>query len=287
MDYSSTWSKNVAPRWADVPAASVKAIDVQEWLDTLSRGSAHTSKLILSQVLATCQKYDVISGNPAALKMTLPSRGARSRDLYTWSLVGLRDVWRAVRGDDIEAAVLCMAFGSARVGESLGPLVEDVLTVAVDGLTAAVVRVERQVDNATGEVKDRLKRDWCARPLVLPGPMGRRVVELAEAAGARGDTYLTDDGLGRPWSQSDLSYRFERLLRDAGQDVHPPGRLRSSWETYTRWTLKVPKEKSEKLMGHIGDGVTARHYDRPIEEDFVRTVAKAYEQHPFADGWGM
>lgn len=287
IDYESQWRKNIAPRWDAVPAASVKALDVQDWLDGLPRGSAHTAKIVLSQVLAFCQRYDVIQSNPAALKMTMPSAGVRTRDLYTWPLDELRQVWAAVRGTEVEAAVLCMAFGGARVGESLGPLVDDVFQLDVDGSAVGIVRVVRQVLNHTGEVSDALKRDWCPRPLILPGPMGSRIVRLAEEARDRGDTYLTDDGIGFPCSQASLSFRFEKALRDAGLDLHPPGRLRSSWETYTRWTLHVPKEQSEKLMGHLGEGVTAKHYDKPTETDFAMVVAKAYKMHPFADDWEM
>ena len=285
----SLWERHVRPRWGRVAVGQIRPLAVQEWLLTLSEQTAQKSKALMRQVLAYCVLYEVVGSNPMDARDRMPhgDSGVRETDSGIWSIDELAQVARAVRGLPIEGAVLLSAFGSCRVGESLGVRADEVRLIEARGLPVAVAPVERQVDNRTGEVTDQLKTPQSRRPVVLPGPLGLRLAEAAREARERGDAWLVDDGLGSPYRQRTYGCSFDRALRAAGVVRHPPGKLRNSWQTYMHWDLRVAPEMIEKMMGHKGATVTQQHYDRPDEAQFAEAVAQAYLARPFADAWGM
>ena len=121
---------------------------------------------------------------------------------------------------------------------------------------------------------------------MVPGPPGERLLEIAAARLAAGAVWLADDGTGRPISRGTLADRWERIAKGApGVEYHPTRNLRNSWQTLMHWTLGLDPTIIEKLMGHRGETVTARHYDRPKPEMLVEAVTRAYAERPFADGW--
>lgn len=277
----SVWRRFVAPRWGSVPVSEVRPLDVQEWLSSMSQGPAERAMTMMRQVMDRCVMFGELAANPMAARYEMPTAHAKEVDDGCWDLAGLREVWGAVRGSSIEPAVILMAFGSCRVGESLGARREEVRRIDVPGAGAvAAVPITRQVMAMTGEVSEKLKNRWSVREVVVPGPMGARLLGLA---GGRGGWLCRSRG--GPMSQAKLADDFRTLLRMGGAQVHPPKNLRKSWQTYMRWTLGVDRSLIERMMGHIEPGVTPRHYDRPRAEDYARAVAEAYARHPFADEW--
>lgn len=276
------WRRHVSPRWAGVPVAAIRPLDVQEWLDGLPPGPAKKSRALMRAILDLCVLFEVADRNVMDGRYRLPSSPSREMDGAIWTVGELGRVWAAVRGSFVEAPVILMAFGSARVGESLGARAEEVFPLDVGHGTVAVVPIVRQVLNVDGSVSDALKTDWSPRPAVIPGPMGERVLAIAAKVGSG---WLCGDGVGGVTTQACLLREFYRCLRRAGVARHPPRNLRKSWETLSRWTLRIPVPMVERMMGHLEPGVTARHYDRPDEADFARAVSAAYQAHPYADGW--
>ena len=276
--YDSAWKSAIAPRWADVPVAAVRPIDVQGWLSGLAPMMALRAKGVLKGVLDKCVLYEVVPSNPAAGRFAMPSSSDKAIDKGVYGLDGLRRAWEAVKGTHIEAAVLLMGFAGTRVGESLAVRPSEPY---VSGDVCAVP-VVRQMGNQ-GRVVDALKNEQSRRVAVLPGPMGRRMAELC---GAGGD-WLCDSGVGRPATQAEARAVWDRALAEAGVEWHPLRNLRNSWETVARWELGLDPLVIEKLLGHVGKGVTARHYDRPIEEMCINAVSRAYAANPFADDWDI
>lgn len=279
----SAWRVHVGPMWGDARADSLRPAQVQDWLDGMTRFQADRAIQVLRGILRHAALRGLVGLDPiAGVPFELP-KDAEVRDRGIWTLEELGAIWRAVRGEWWEPAYLLSAFGSARVGESLGPHANEVSRMDVDGLCVAVVPVVRQVAN-NGKVRDEPKNSWSVRPLVLPGPVGERVLEIAAAND--GD-WLTGNGSGLHTRQSRLGRAFDRALSRAGVERHPFRNLRPSWQTFMRWDMGVAPERLEKMMGHIGLGsqVTAQHYDRPTAELFAQTVAEAYRAHPYADGW--
>ena len=54
--------------------------------------------------------------------------------------------------------------------------------------------------------------------------------------------------------------------------------MRNSWRTFGEWELHIDYSQLETLMGHAGESVTARHYNRPDESMLVDAVADAYDR---------
>lgn len=281
----SQWRRHAAPRWSSTPCRDVRPLDMQEWLLGLKKNAAVRSVANLNRVFAKAVLYGVVDSNPMSVTYEMPGEEAHG-DAGIYTLDELMDVCRAVHGSLIEPAVLLMAFGSCRVGESLGVMCSEVALSESCGVTVATVPIVRQMKERGG-MSDRLKTKQSARTVVLPGPMGKRLVEIADERAGDGDLWLVDNGFGSPIAQQTAAKLWGRLLKAAGIEHHPMKNLRASWQTNARWVLGIAPDAIETLMGHRIPTVTGMHYDRPTDEMLVEAVAGAYARHPFADSWGM
>jgi len=281
-EYRTTWGAQVSGAWADVPVDQVRPLAVQQWLSGLAHNAARVAVIVMRRTLAYAVRYEVIPANPMDVSYVMPSVSTSARaDDFVWDSAGLCDCWRTTHGSFVEPAFLLSAFGSCRVGESLAARAEEVSRMDVGGIAVAVVPITRQVLSTGGMPTDRLKNPQSRRPVVLAGDPAERLLGLA---GEVGRGWLANDGCGRPLSQKVARDEFARSLGAAGMDTHPYRNLRNSWETVARWTLRMPPWVTEKMMGHAGKDVTARHYDRPQVDEFASTLAEAWAQNPFADG---
>ena len=253
---ASLWRAHVSKRWEDVPCDQIRPLDVQQWVTSSLTGV--TASRAVNQgkrILEYAVRYECIPSNPMAVSYVLPSRSTiKKGDDYTGSLTELGEIWRDhAFGKFWEAAFICAAFGSARVGEALAPLSDDVWTTERNGVFVAVVPIVAQVSNTTKRIETDLKTTWGPRDIVIPGAAGKRLAEH--------------------WT------------KELGQDVHPFKNLRKSWETFTKWYLRVPSEMVERMMGHVGQGVTGHHYDRPETEHFIDVLTERYAEKPYAEDW--
>ena len=288
--YKSAWNKHVRQRWRDAFVGDIAHEEVQEWLLGLTPMLARTCRTVLRGVLEKCVARRVLERNVMKDDYEMPrvqGRGKRAPERPCLSLEGIRSAWKALWGSPCEAAFILCAFGSCRVGESLGVLAREVVFgTSLDGIPVVTCPISKQVDNRTGRVSDRLKNEWSYRSVVVAGPPAIRLRDLAAAAVEAGETWLCDDGIGAPLTQTMLRKMISQRMGDAGLNAFAPQILRPSWETsIARWTLHLDSEVIEKLMGHVGSGVTGRHYDRPGVAEFVGAVSSAYKVAPFADGW--
>lgn len=273
--YESVWRVHAAPRWESTPVDQVRPLAVQQWLSTLPAGPARSCVQLMRTLLDYAVRYEFIVANPMAVKYVLPSASTIERDdAGVWRLDELGEIWRIVHGCWYEPAFILMAFGGCRVGESLGVRVEDV----AESHGCAAVDIRRQVTNL-GAVSERLKNRWSYRSVVVPGKAGCRLLEMASVA----DGWLTSDGMGGCQPQWRMAREWAALKDEIAW--HPIRNLRNSWQTYMRWTLGVEPYYIEPLMGHVGEGVTGRHYDRPGVDEFASVVAAAYAANQFDAGW--
>ncbi len=282
-DARGVWRRCVEPRWGGVRCDAVTALDVQEWLRTMTAASAVAAKALLAQLLDRAVMYGACAANPARLRLAMPRAAAR-QDAGVYTLAELGGVLEAVHGSPVEGAVILMAFGSCRTGEAFGVRSREVSLREVLGVPVALAPVARQV-TPRGQVTERLKNPQSRRTVAVPGPVGERLAALARARLEEGDEWLSGDGVGRPLARSTAERMWTQALAGAGVERHPMRNLRNSWETYMHWTLLVEPSMIERMMGHAGKTVTARHYDRPVEGMIAEAVARAYTQHPFADTW--
>jgi hypothetical protein len=277
--YEGVWRNHVGSRWGNAPIESIRPLSLQEWVDGMQRVAAMRAVQVISQTLDLAVRYERIDRNVARVGITLPSASTtHSRDVSIWSLDELGTISRAMEGDWMEAAYILAAYGSCRVGESLGARVDDLTMRRVDGVDVAVVAINKQITDAHA-LSHTLKNPQSVRSVVIPGAHALRLKAIADASA---DGWLTSSGvLGYAWSTQVRKEWASVLSRDGLPDFHPLKQLRPSWETYMRWSLHVPPWMTEKMMGHIGEGVTGRHYDKPDVELFVQTVVAAYKARPY------
>lgn len=285
--YLRAWGADVEPAWGDVPCDAVRPLAVQQWLLGLGLSQARRALQLLTLVLDYAVRYELIDHNVARERYIMPSKTTvKPRDKGVWTLDELGDVWRAVRGHAawMEPAFLLAAFGGCRVSESVGPMAGEVERMDVDGVPLALVPIVRQVTKETG-VSDRLKTESSRRTVIVPGRAALALVAAAAALPA--EWPLTHDGAGAFVSRDRLnrSWRLDVLPSLPESQRHIFQNLRNSWQTNCRWTLGMAPWLVESLMGHVGAGVTGRHYDRPQTVMFAETVARAYAAHPYDAAW--
>lgn len=275
--YQSTWRAHIEPRWASTPVDQVRPLAVQQWILTLKRNAANNCIQLMRQIIEYSVKFEHIPSNPMNVKYSLPARSTtNTQEDGVWSPDELVEVWRACANTPLEAVVLLCGFGSCRVGEALGARSSDVTRKDVDGMIVACVRIDSQID-ARGREVDATKNKWSTRTIVIAGNPAIRLLEIA----AEKDGYLAEDERGGSMTQDYARIAFKSLLTVAGAPIHTLRALRSTWATIARWTLRIPSWHIEPMMGHVGDGVTGRHYDRPEEDEFAAVLADAWREHWF------
>jgi len=281
VQYRRWWAKHVTPTWGHVPCDAVRPLAVQQWLYTLTRSQAQNATLVLAKAMDYAVRYGWAVTNPMRERYVMPGRSTvNQRDKGTWTLAELRGVWERLRGTWMEAAFLLSAFGSARVGESLGVLAGEVERHDLDGVPVALVPITRQVAHHGAKIAERTKTAESARWLVLVGSAATRLCDIAESMPP--DWPLTNDGMGNVVSQG----RFTDCWRREGME-HPYRNLRNSWQTWVRWELGLETRYIEVLMGHKLKGTTGQHYDRPHAEQLAAVVAAAYRARPYDAGWDV
>lgn len=265
--YRAVWARLVSVRWRSVAMDAVRPLEVQQWLDGLTKTEAGDAMRILRPLGDYAVRYGVAASNPYRERYLMPSQSTvRTRDRGAWSLRELGELWRVARGQWWEAAFLLSAFGGLRTGEALA--------VRADGLRfahgCAMVPVEAQVapDGLTG----RLKTPQSRRVVPVPGSVGARLLELASSS----DGYLSGDGMGGPSSR-----RLLQAAWSASGAGHPFQNLRAAWQTWMRWEMRVPPWAIEAAMGHLAPGVTGHHYDRPQADAVAEVVSEAYALRPY------
>lgn len=281
----STWRAHVGPRWADVPASGVRYSDVQEWLLTKTEQVAKRCLSMLRGILRLCVLNEVLDRNVAEHGYRMPSRASRA-DHGVWTLEELDErLWPAVWGRLSEPTFLLSAFGSCRSGECLAPMLDEIEAVGAPEMTLAVVPIRRQVYNDGGvSDEDDLKNRWSPRTVVIPEPWSLRVLQLRDEGLGRGDVWLTDDGLGEPPSQRRVREDFYRALDAAGIPRGQMRALRRSWRSWMAVT-GVSREVMEKMMGHVGDGTTGRHYLQLDAELISKELLRAMGGDKIEVGW--
>lgn len=276
--YRSSWRRYVAPRWASTPLDEVRPMQVQEWLLSMTLGSAKTASAVLSAIMEFPVRYEVIERNPMRVSYRMPT-AKQEADKGVYTLAEIVRLWQAVRGTPMEAPFDLMALGSCRVGEALGAKPSDASFLEVLGVPVLMVSIERQVTG--GRVESTLKTNPSRRHVVIAG---EPATSMREAMGD-GVEWLCDDGCGRPMSKEAMGSLWADACDRAKLPRHPLRNLRNSWRTYMSWELGIDYEKLEKMMGHVGRGVTAQHYDRPAAQVYAEAVAKAYKDHGLAGSW--
>lgn len=279
--YRSRWNVHVEPRWGDVPCDAVTALDMQKWFDRLDYRTAVDCNKILRRIFKIVTKYHPQVQNVMLAGYDMPSKQrVEEQDKEPWTPDELRQIWDAVRGTWLEAAVILRGYGGLRPGESLAVRGSDVTVREHMGVTVCVVRVDDQVLAHGYGLTDGTKNDQSNRLAFVAGSPAERLAEIASEVG---DGYLTNDGFGNWVKQQRVYKNLDKVIAKNGIVRHPHKNMRKTWETAVRWEMKLPPWLSEPLMGHKLPGVTAQFYDRPSLERMADVYAEGYLRYPFGE----
>lgn len=282
--YERIYGYTIRERWEDVPVSEMRVRNIEEWMQTIKKSVGELCMAVIRGVLDECVKREAIAVNPSRAKMNKSALG-EERDKGIWMLEQLDEMaWRS-RGEIFFHSILLMAFASCRPGESLGPKLSEIRPVECRGMTFAEVDVNRQVVNDGTLTSDNdLKNEFSPRKVFVPEPWCWPVLHAADNP-REGQVLLSDAGYGTHFKQ----YRISRALSSAFRsgrmgdlERHPWKNIRPSWETWINWRNHIDHERREKLMGHIGSGVTAVYYDRPLDVQLMEEVARSFEQYPYS-----
>ena len=277
----SSWNAQLKPALGDMLVTDIKPPIVQEWAMTLPSGSARANVGLLQAIFERAAFNDIDVPN-IRVRYEYPKHKKTKASTGSYTLDELRQIWVALYNTDIEVPFLLQAFGSCRVGESLGVKVEE---VEYDGTNqCAVIEIKRQVLHAGGTSQDgELKTPQSHRYIVLCGKAGERIRDIATKRTKAGFEWLC--GQSDPLPQRTYHTHFKTLVASAGLTAYPPTTLRPSWQTIAKYTLNIQPTIIECLMGHLAAGVTGTNYDRPRKNDYVRSVVQAYKIHKFDTDW--
>ena len=266
--YLRAWKNHCEPKWARVPIDQVKPLDVQEWLDGMAHGNAHSALIVMRRTLDFAVNLEQIPANPFRREYEMP-KASRKRSSEVLDAKQAADMLAKVEGMPYEAAYIMAAFGGCRTGESLAVRVEDVREIEAGGVRFAAVAIKRQAGHLNGEIRESTKTAQSERETLVPEPYCSILLKLRDEREAEGIEWMSDVG-GKSIGTATLS----RIWRKVGSV--PFANLRNGWRTYAQYEWGVPYSTLEVLMGHKLPGVTGGHYLRPSAEQLAADFAAAY-----------
>ncbi len=279
---ASSWRVHVAPRWAGTALRDVRPADLQEWLLTLTRSQATAALRVMRGVFREAALYEVADPAPLSVSFRMPDRVDSPRPRDVVASADMRAYFAAARSCGLGAMFVLAACCGLRVGESLGPMVGEVERDGRACPTVALVPVLRQVNDvgavavrkvAGGEV-ERLKTRRSARWAAVAGEWADALLALQDEAAARGDVWLTDDGLGGPVAQRAARDVWRDALKGAGLPYILLKNLRATFATQMD-EREVPVEQVARLMGHTTPNITFDVYERPGRDRAAQIAANS------------
>lgn len=267
--YLKLYRLYVGPRWGSVPINQVRAMDVQSWLQSMSRANGSGCLKVLRKITRWGVMMDALDKDPCAVKFQMGK--ANSQKVKVWNLAELRDVWKAVYGSYIEPVFLLSAHGGLRVGEAVGVKRGDMTFENGDGGCICIVDVQRQI-NVREEVGP-LKTERSYRRAAITSPWSDRLFELVE--GLEADEWVVNDGSYEQPKRHRVNNMWTKLIKATDLDYAPLRMLRSSYETYMHWELGTPIDIVSRLLGHTQISTTMKHYDRPQDKSLIYAAAQS------------
>lgn len=275
--YAQLWKRHVEPRWGSTQLDHVEPSEYQAWLVGLTKANGTLSNVLVGN-LVKCAKLHGLRGvefRDVSYRVSRSAPNARADGVYKHE--EMTTLCEAARGTVCEAPAILAAFGSCRSGEACAPRLTDVRERVTSHGRVAVVTVDKQL-SYQGEIIPP-KTGQSVRPVIVPEPWATRLLEIVEEERARGLVWLNDNDCGEPVSRNCVGQTWRKIVDGTGIPYLPLTKLRNSWETMSRWMLGIDKDLIDKMMGHTSDDVRSRHYDRPDEEMFADTVARAWEEY--------
>lgn len=278
--YAVIWRKHIEPTWGGTQVDAIRPVEVQDWLLTLTRWNAVNAKSLAGAVADRAVLLGLADSNPFRRPYRMP-RAVEEREKAVWKLSEVKSAMDALRGTCLEVPAILCGLGSCRVGEACAVRADEVsVSVEANGMRIARVPICRQLVKRNNDIQEALKNPQSVRPVCIPEPWSLRLDEIAKERRANGLHWLNDDGTGQPVPRARIQRQWGAMFRDgkplSGFTKIPMRNLRNSWETFMRWELNVAPDLIDSMMGHVVPGARGKNYDRPDENAYSSTCAKAY-----------
>lgn len=281
-EYERVYSKSIKPQWGGRSMRSIKAVEVQLWLDGMTYGKARSVRAVMRAMFNRASDLELIDRNVMAKRYRLPearAKGGRTKEVYTAD--DLDRIFADCEGEVWEPAYILAAFGGASREEAMSPMLDEVRFAeyeAGEGVVEeyAVVPIARGVQRLGGEVKviGKTKNEFRERSLVVPPPYSARLRELVAEKRAAGDSWLMDDGFGWPIDPDVMATGYKRWFLRKPYRYIPFSNLRNSYNTMMH-AKGIDLWMVSKLMGHSKPDTSYTYYDRPGVEELIQVVSRA------------
>lgn len=245
--YKYAWKK-VAAKFGGLSVSKLNAAVVQDWLIE-NPSNSHHALVVLRKVSTRAAQLGYTGSDRLAVKIST-SAAHRERKVADDPAAYMR----AVEGSPIEGAVLLMLGAGLRVGEALAVDLNDI------DLECGTIAVVNTVGEDCGELKGRTKTKESTRVVAISPDIAQRFTTVVEAARARGDHYLCDDGFGRA-----IGKKLARSVWDRLTAKLPRVTMQQLRPTFaTRMLNAGQSERATNIaMGHKSLSQVLQQYDRP------------------------
>jgi len=293
--YSRNVRLHVVPRIGSIPVQQLTAADLNRvyrvlGLPKAASGAGLSARTvqyvhtIIHHALRDAAKLDIIARNVAELAS--PPRVARPADRKTWTGEELKRFLAFVEGDRLFGAYWLLSMTGVRRGELLGLRWGDIrLDNGHVAITRTLVTVDVRHDGSTGAAWSTPKTTKGKRSIALdPATIEtlRRYARHQAAELARlgldqsADSLVVAEPDGSLIHPKTFSYRFSRLVRDAGVPTISVHGVRHTHATLALELGIHPKIVQERL-GHSTIAVTLDTYSH-VSMDLQAQAAQALSQ---------
>lgn len=264
----------ILPKWGRTPVDSIRPLDIQEWLMSLTKTDAERGIVVARKLMDFPVQYEIVPTNKFRQVYEMPRINKVNKRKDTFDLGKANEVLEKLHGSMCEPSFILACFGSARLGESLGVRREEVEQVESHGQTLAVVPIRRRVPPTGSDVlpDGDLKTPQSMRDIIIPAPYSIRLLEIAGEGIVPESEWLAPQHNGLVMSCGQLKWYWKR---DSGDDHIPFSNLRTSWRTFAQYEWGIDYDTCEVLMGHRLKGVSGNHYIRPKREQLIEKVAES------------
>jgi integrase len=282
--YRYAWA-HIPKHWANAELRELTQTEVQDWVDTLSPGTARSCVRYLRAILRQAYGDGLLKQQPMDYSVNMPKR-TNQKDI--WDEEDIADVLKLVRGLEIEPYILLVCGTGCRREEALARRWDD-LEFDDDG--TCWVTIDSTLTAEDG-LQESTKTEQSLRHVPICGYIAARLKEI------RGHGYLQHGSNGHALSVGGLRRRWNNLWRKGGhvrvnverQDgillangiqYITPNACRHSHITLMS-ELGIRDRTNRKFHGHKANDIQGRHYVKRYNKRLLRaavTVAEAIDEY--------
>lgn len=279
--YESAYKTHIKDIFGVRVMESLRPVEVQGWLDTMSYGAARRSYAVLRAMFNWASNMDLIGTNPLRKRYCLPKNSddvSRVANDNVHDADTLKAIYKECHGQFWESGYICSSFGGLRRSEACAVTPGGVTYYAPGSLEGvnfgfAVVEVNYSVQRIKGEilVSSVLKTENSKGVAVVPDPYGARLAEIAREH--KDDKWLMDDGFGSPIDPELAAAAYKRWIICSPHPYIPWKNLRKSYGTMLHES-GVDLGLVSKMLRHTSPIITYQHYDKPSIKSLATAASK-------------